>query len=167
MDRLEKYTQKKRTAVFLAAGGMLLVFLFCLMIRMDKEWIRKAEISDLTEQGSAVCEIDCVMPGEYIRIEGYAYVKGESIHTADQRVLLRDSKEDIYLELSTQMQEREELNQTDEYKKNYSGGGFLAKVRSAALEKAPSEYEICVAYRSDGHRILMHSGRRLDGQEYE
>lgn len=156
---------KKKTAVCIAAGGMALVLLFCVQIRRDKERIREADVSDLTEETTLVFVIDEVTLGEYIRVEGYAYVAGESIHTVDQRVLLYDAQENRYYEIPTQLKAREELNQTDEDKKNYSGGGFLAKVKTAALKKDCSEYEICVAYRSDGHRMLAHSNRMLDGRE--
>ncbi len=151
----------KRTAICIAMAGMALVLLFCALIRMDKEKIREADVSDLTEETDVTCVIESVTPGEYIRIDGYAYVEGESIHTADQQVLLYDAKEERYLQLPTQMNRKEALDQTDDAKKNYSGGGFFAKAKASRLGAA--DYEICLAYRSNGHRVLVHTGIKLNG----
>lgn len=147
------------------AAGMALVFLFCLLIRLDKERIIPADVSDLTEKADVICVIGEVMPGEYIQIRGYAYIEGESIHTADQNVLLYDREEEDYVELRTQMEIKEELNQTASHGKNHSAGGFRAKVKASALKREYGDYEICLAYRNDGHKVLIHTGKDLNGQE--
>lgn len=53
----------KRTAICIAMAGMALVLLFCALIRMDKEKIREADVSDLTEETDVTCVIESVTPG--------------------------------------------------------------------------------------------------------
>lgn len=153
----------KRIALGILAAGTALVFLFCLLIRMDKERIVPMDVSDLSEEADVTYIIEDVIPGEYMEIRGYAYIEGESIHTADQRVLLYDREEQKYVEVRTQTEIREELNKTTSYGKNHSAGGFKAKVKASAFEKTYDRYEICIAYRNDGHRVLVHTGRDLNG----
>ncbi len=155
----------RRGAALLLAAGLAASALFCAGIRADKERIQTADVSALTEEAEVTAAVEEVTAGEYIRIEGYAYIEGESVHAAAQKVLLRSGEDGEYLEIPTRMQVKEELNRVPEGGKNHEKGGFQAKVRASALALAPSEYEICIAYQNDGHRVLVDTGVRLDGRE--
>ncbi len=43
-----------------------------------------------------------------------------------------------------------------------SYGGFEARIPLKTLEAAPSHYELCVAWRSNGHNALIHTGQMLE-----
>ncbi len=152
----------KRLAVLLTAAGLLATVVFCIWIRADKESIRKADVSKLTEETDVTAGIEEIVQGEYIQVEGYAYIEGESIHEVNQHVLLYDRQENAYWQIPTQMDVEEEHNEVEEGGKNYEKGGFLAKVKTASLEPDLSEYEICIAYQNDGHRVLVHTGVLLN-----
>ena len=39
---------------------------------------------------------------------------------------------------------------------------FSARAKASGLEHPAEEYEICIAYRNDGHNALVHTGRRVE-----
>ena len=94
-------------------------------------------------------------------MDGYAAVEGERFESVDTRVVLYHAEDDTYILLPTQMVESEAARQaTGLPLAQY--GGFSARAKASGLEHPVEEYEICIAYRNDGHNALVHTGRRVE-----
>ena len=92
---------------------------------------------------------------------GWACVEGEPFPDVDIRVVLYHAEDDTYILLPTQMVESEAARQaTGLPLAQY--GGFSARAKASGLEHPVEEYEICIAYRNDGHNALVHTGRRVE-----
>lgn len=154
---------RKGVVVFLCALAVCGVALFTLVWSAGLRTPKTLDPADYTETApdGFLFDAACTLQDGLLCIDGYAAVKDERFESVDTRVALYHPGTDSYLLLPTQMQESEAARQATglplaEY------GGFAARVKAADLKYPAAEYEICIAYRNDGHNALVHTGRSAE-----
>lgn len=154
---------KTRVVVFLCVLAACGVAAFTLLWSVGLRSPKPLDPADYTEEAPAgfLFDVSCSLQDELIQLEGYAAVEGERFESVDTRVALYHSGDDAYLLLPTQMKASEAARKATglplaEY------GGFLALVKQSQLDHPLGEYEICIAYRNDGHNALVHTGRSVE-----
>lgn len=154
---------KKRVVVFLCALAVCGVAAFTLLWSWGLRAVRVLDPAEYTQQAPAgfVFDTACSLRDGVLCVDGYAAVEGERFESVDTRVVLYHAEDDTYILLSTQMVESEAARQaTGLPLAQY--GGFSARAKASGLEHPAEEYEICIAYRNDGHNALVHTGRRVE-----
>ena len=98
---------------------------------------------------------------QYIKIQGWAFLPGQSVKTVDSHILLRESGTERYLQLKTTLQNRPDVTDT------YGGGqfdldhsGLLAVVNRRDL-KAGQIYDVFIAYGNDDNRYLVDTNEHI------
>ena len=154
---------QKRVVVFLCALAVCGVAVFTLLwsagLRTPKT-LDPAEYTESAPEGF-LFDVTCTLQDGLLCVDGYAAVENERFESVDTRAVLYHSGTNSYLLLPTQMQSSEAARQATglplaEY------GGFAARVKASKLEYPLAEYEICIAYRNDGHNALVHTGRSAE-----
>lgn len=154
---------KKRVVIFLCALAICGVAAFTLLWSHGLRAVRALDPAQYTEPAPAgfVFDAVCTRQDGLLRVDGYAAVEGERFESVDTRVVLYHAGDDAYVLLPTQMVESEAAQQaTDLPLAQY--GGFAALAQESRLEHPVGEYEICLAYRNDGHNALVHTGRSAE-----
>ena len=96
-------------------------------------------------------------------IIGRMGVRGEWYTSFDGRIVLYLAETDPYWMVPTAMDEQAAFD-SELVEKTWgeSYGGFEARLPLSALDADPSQYELCVAWRSNGHNALVHTGQMLE-----
>ncbi|MEG2653463.1 MAG: hypothetical protein RSA17_07780 [Ruthenibacterium sp.] len=97
-----------------------------------------------------------------LSFSGYALFQGERFLQVDTSVVLYCAKTGIYLKLPTAMSPEYDATASVDDGINYSFGGYYAFVLQNQLACSLSEYEICFAYRSSEHDMLVHTGQSAE-----
>lgn len=158
---------KAKTGVVMAAlaGGLCFVLLFCGVLRYTMR-----SPSALNPAGYEVSEGAVpegfryeaqVAAGEgALQIRGWACVVGERILSVDNWVVLYDGAAGRYLRLPTTMELDEAATAAVGDGIEYARAGFTSLTPLKALD-AGGVYELCFAYRSNGHNLLVHTGQEV------
>ena len=87
--------------------------------------------------------------------------KASALESVDTRVVPYHAEDDTYILLPTQMVRARPPGRPPAFPLAQYGG-FSARAKASGLEHPVEEYEICIAYRNDGHNALVHTGRRVE-----
>lgn len=156
-------------AAYLLTGLALLglVVGFAVLCRGQYLRMTKVDVSQLDEpcpQNLRVV-VSGNRSGEDYLLEGYALLDGERLEWVDCFVALCDTTregEDNYFRLPTTMTYSEEAAALQTAADGRAGyAGFGAYLRGGCLSGPPQAYEVCLLYRTNHHRILVHTGKTL------
>ncbi|MEG1381408.1 MAG: hypothetical protein RSC73_04105 [Ruthenibacterium sp.] len=155
---------KKELVIVLCAVMVLGIFLFAALLCGSLRREKSLNPQDYTEAAPEkfTYHVTATPAGKSIEYSGYACVIGERFETVDLRVVLYHAASESYLCLPTEMVLRTDATEEIADGINYSFGGFSAFVRNKSLESPPQEYEICFAYRVNGHNALIHTGQTAE-----
>ncbi len=161
----DSFTMPKKwlVAVLLAVFAAMILG-FALLLRTD---LRKAKIIDPADYTEAIsdgfqylCEVSDLNGAAVF--SGWALIKGEKFESVDTRIVLYSKTDGVYLAVPTTMSDRPDAREIINDGINYAFGGFYAfltdKQRSYPLE----DYEICIAFRSNRHNALVHTGQSAE-----
>ena len=150
---------QKRVVIFLCVLAVCGVLGFTLLWSAGLRTPKVVDPSDYTEDmpSGFLFDVECTSQDGLLCVDGYAAVEGERFESVDTRVILYHAGDESYLLIPTQMQKSEAARQATnlplaEY------GGFAARVKLSHLAHPTEEYEICIAYRNDGHNALVRTG---------
>ncbi len=161
------------------------VFCFTAALSIDLQMIRSVDPEDYTETEVEhfAFEVTAWMDGGKIAITGWACVPNERIDDVENDIVLYLPITDEYFMIPTEMQastqadaavasiiaEDEALSlafaEKDYEVEDYSYSGFYATVWPWQLDYDLSEYEICMAYRTNYYDAFLHTGVYLEVAE--
>lgn len=151
----------KKTAVrwiggiFALCGAVFLLFLFFWSQR-----IRPVDVSGCQiDNGQMVYKIEKTYGEEFIKLEGYAYVPGQSIDYADIRVVAYNPVKDKYYELPTECTINKKRTKKEDDGFNYDNCGFSSVVLADKVEKGTKFFIRCC---HNGKDILLDTGEEFN-----
>lgn len=106
-------------------------------------------------------QIETTTQGGYISITGWAILEDHRFIDWDTRVILYNTQDKSYLQLPTQLQERDDIPGAGAPNFNFALGGFEADVAIRKLKEPASQYEVCILFAPLGHGHLVHTGTLL------
>lgn len=156
---------KKDVALALLCFAALVIVLFTGVLRYTLRTAFVLDASAYPEPAPANFTYHCTLgrSGGAITLKGWACVAGERFTAVDCWAVLYDAAQDTYLRIPTNMELAPDATRAIDDGINYSFGGFTAFVQEKQLQTPFSAYEICFAYRSNGHNALVHTGQMLEG----
>ena len=141
-------------------------------------YVQLKELTDMTiQQGSSetegqirfcISEID--KSTQHVVIQGWAFKNGEYMALVNNQILLRDTTNDTYMKISTEMVRRPDLDTVFGGEFSYHNGGFYSMVSKRHL-KVGRTYEVCLLYKTnvkgDGvnNGVLVLSGFSFENSE--
>lgn len=152
---------KKHVFAALFCAAMLVIALVGGMTARALTMPKTVRLSDYTEPVPDAFRMKAQASQEngMLTVDGYACVEGERFEKIDTFVVLYPGQGDEALRLPTKMVLSEEAYVAGGSLAIGQLGGFTAKVSQGALPAG--EYEIYIAYRTDGHNILADTGGKV------
>lgn len=155
---------KRWVVVAMLCAAVVLVGVFALLLRHSLRAavpLNPAEYEQSAPEGF-LYDLTSTLQNGTVAFEGWACVQGERFESVDTWVVLHHVPSGAYLRVPTVMQLSEEAPpQLDADEIDYARGGFTAFVLLQQLTAPLDEYEVCIAYRSNGHNALVHTGQSL------
>lgn len=111
------------------------------------------------DSGQLTYKITKTYGTNFIKLEGYAYVPGQSIDYANIKVLAYNSTEDKYYELPTESVKKTKITKKAEDGCNYDNCGFCAVVLA---EKMWDDARFFIRCQNNGVDILADTGAVFD-----
>lgn len=145
------YSFYSAVIIFLLLFMMIQFYSYNRTVKLDKNHI---ELDD----GKVTCYIDSINTGGYVKITGWAAIKGEDINTINSYYVLRDRKSDAYIRITSSAYERKDLNDFFNDGFDYSHGGILGKVNVKKLDPL-HEYELYILYGNNGYSYLTYTNK--------
>lgn len=153
-----------RVLGMLALIAALGVIGFSLLLWFQLRAVRPLDPADYPETlPGFTFSASCTQEGNHLELTGRMGVRGERYTSFDGRIVLYLASADAYWTVPTMMDEQAAFD-SDLTEKTWgeSYGGFEARIPLSALDADPSQYELCVAWRSNGHNALVHTGQMLE-----
>lgn len=153
-----------RVLGMLALIAALGVIGFSLLLWFQLRTVRPLDPADYPETlPGFTFSASCTQEGNHLELTGRMGVRGERYTSFDGRIVLYLASADAYWTVPTMMDEQAAFD-SDLTEKTWgeSYGGFEARIPLSALDADPSQYELCVAWRSNGHNALVHTGQMLE-----
>lgn len=174
----------KHLIIYFVIIGLALSALVCLVIAMHQTSMKKITISQddynklSKDSDKLVYSIDFAGPDtmtlsgiggaqtgagpSYYIIHGFAGYKDESVKVFNSQILLKtkDSSDNNYYLLSTEMINRDDLVSYEESDVSYQHGGIIARVKRSKIPQGT--YDIYIHYQNDDHNILINTGSTLE-----
>ncbi len=168
MEEINKKEQKYIYEILL--GGLVFLIIFCILIWSGYKIrpIKFNESMSLNNLGTKFC-IDSQIydeKNETIIIDGWSIQEGISIESFECNVLLRNIKDNSYLQIPTKLVNRKDV--TEAFHKesiNYDNCGFQGKVDINQLNEPINNYEINIYYRNNDENILINTDTILSKGE--
>ncbi len=137
---------------------------FTTALSIDLQAVRSSDATDYTETvlENFMFEVSAGMDGGKIVITGWACVADEQIDAVETDIVLYLPSTGEYYMLPTEMQQNEAANDAIGGEEDHSYAGFYATVWPFQLENALSDYEVCIAYRTNFKNALIHTGHYLE-----
>lgn len=165
MEQVAFVPARKRVIAALLALVFIVVVVFTLLLRhtMRSAVPLRTAAFDVRVPAGFAYACSFTNDGEALRANGWACIAGEGIRTVDNWVVLYDAEQNTYWRLPTAMVIDEAATASIADGGEYGRAGFTALVALGGLEKGPAAYELCFAYRSNGHNLLVHTGQTVGG----
>lgn len=162
---MEEYQPPRgRVLGLLALAAALGVLVFSLLLWFQLRTVRPLDPADYPETlPDFTFSANCTQVGNHLELTGRMGVRGEWYTSFDGRIVLYLAETDTYWMVPTAMDEQAAFD-SELVEKTWgeSYGGFEARLPLSALDADPSQYELCVAWRSNGHNALVHTGQILE-----
>lgn len=137
---------------------------FTAALSIDLQMVRRIDAADYTETAleNFMFELAAEMDGGKIAITGWACVADEQIDAVETDIVLYLPSTGEYYMLPTEMQESEAANEAIGGEEDYTYAGFYATAWPFQLDADLSDYEVCIAYRTNFKNALIHTGQYLE-----
>ncbi len=158
-----KRANPKFVAAILALAAVVIVG-FTAALSIDLQVVRRIDAADYTETALEhfVFELSAAMDGGKIAITGWACVADEQIDAVETDIVLYLPSTGEYYMLPTEMQQNEAANDAIGGEEDHSYAGFYATAWPFQLDADLSDYEVCIAYRTNFKNALIHTGQYLE-----
>ncbi|MEG2021903.1 MAG: hypothetical protein RR087_09005 [Oscillospiraceae bacterium] len=155
---------KMNIFLLLAAICAVGILVFTVMLRAQHRnavYISSADYTMETPSGFKY-KCDIMQSHGAFSLRGYAFIDGERFIDVNTHVVLYHAKSGKYLQIPTDLELNQDALNVVADKINYSFGGFTSFVIEKQLKAPPCEYEIYIAFRSNGYNLLIPTGQSLE-----
>ncbi len=151
-----KKAVKKKFIVKLILLGFVIFFVFAVVQILDYSLVRTAIITDTSEEGSVVWQIEMVrVDRNFTAITGWAFIPGQAPSDMAIKVVLQNTETKESFELPTTLTVRDDIN--DQYADDidYSKTGFLSRVNNQFLDLEETSYDIYIEFISRSQPVFI------------
>ncbi len=163
---MQQSFQPARTKLVLAllALAAVAVIGFTAALSMDLQRVRSLDPADYTETSLENFAVDASasVAGGKLVITGWACVVEEQIDAVETDIVLYLPSTGEYYMLPTEMQQNDAANEAIGGEEDHSYAGFYATLWPFQLKQDLSDYEVCIAYRTNFKNALIHTGQYLE-----
>ncbi len=162
--------QPKAKGFVLFCGAGACVFMLCaflLLLRMDLRSVKKIDPRDYTESTDGIAFYHSITVSEQANIieySGWVAIEDEAFQQVEHFLALYNTTTSEAYQLPTAMITDESAMQGISDSTSYASGGLYGFVLCEQLSGTLSDYELCIAYRTNGHNFFYHTGIFMTGE---
>lgn len=168
MAQSEERPANKKLYLAVMAAAVVFVLIFTLLLRINWRTPFRLDPADYQVDypaGFVYTASAQTQDGAYF-LDGWACIRQEKMEWVDCWVVFYDAAADTYYRIPTLAGILgDAATEAIDDGFVYGRAGFSALVPLQKLPGAPQSYELCFAYRSNGHNYLIHTGQAALGEE--